>query len=1064
MSRNLKRISALSLALLPALAGALGLGGIRGDSALNEPFLARIELNGIAPEELDGVKVILASEAEFTKAGSPRSDFLTGLIFVPEVSPEGKVQVRVTSTKPIREPYLDFLVEVIWPKGRLVKGYTVLLDPPMTLHRPAPKLTPPKALAPAPVAAPASPSTAPPVRSPVFAGQTASPSPQARVSAPAPLPPPPAGYPLRYGPVPSGGNLTSVARRMAPEGASQAQTALAIYRANPQAFGGGNINRIKAGARLEIPHPHLIFAFDAETAKQQFLAAQRGQPLPPLPVTPQDGAPDSGSELIQDRLEIARREPEVAGEGLATASVPVSPTAQPPAASPSSSESGAASPARLAPELALVEREILLVREMAESGRQETADLRGRISRLEDHLSDIKRLLELSNAQLAQLQGAGARGELAGTVRERETDPGERIPAPSSEPGSPAPTKVPEPGIAALIDGSAPPARESPAAAPAAPVATPAAAPSPDQAATETATSAVPVAAQPPVAASRPPGASQSVPPPVQPQPESPPQPEAQPESRPKPEVAVKTSPPPRLVQEPTPPEPSFLDDLSSWALVAGGPLLILLLGLLFLVRRQNQTREAADLAELDLAGSPPVEVAVPAPAPAEPKPNSLSARITQVREWVAQAARKSKPDEASLPLTQAADLAEVALAGSPPAEAIESALLEPKPNRLLAMITKVREWAVQVTGKPKPSEASPPSFASLLKPAPEEAIPGSPALMPAALDSLQGPPAAPGPKPSPSPVEAATPAVAAVLPLEEPQGQPQPLALDSLAVMAAATGGGLTEREEQADAALAPIPEVTPATLSPGMDSLDLEIPLEVPLEASAKASPSAAAIPREEPYELDLSDLEGWDLGVSLTPNLPEPAAAPAAPQEFIDLVTPALGNLVLALQALEPGPVLDLTAGDFDLDLDSLGKPGAAEADQPREPLIDLDLDLDGLMDLDLSAFASKDQRAEPPPAAPAASLALDWEALGLELEEEEAPPEEHPPGKSSAEDDFPADFPVDVAPWDEVGIKLDLARAYLQMDDPEAARAILVEAIAEGAGDQVAEAKAMLARLE
>jgi pilus assembly protein FimV len=426
MPRRLNRISALALALLPALAGALGLGGIRGDSALNEPFLARIELNGVAPEELDGVKVILASEAEFTKAGSPRSDFLTGLIFVPEVSPEGKVQVRVTSTKPIREPYLDFLVEVTWPKGRMVKGYTVLLDPPTTLHRPPPKVTPPKALAPvqAPAAAPVSPSTAPPDRSPVFAGQTTSPSPQARVPAPAPLPPPPPGYPLRYGPVPSGGNLTSVARRMAPEGASQAQTALAIYRANPQAFSGGNINRVKAGARLEIPHPHLIFAFDAEAAKQQFLAAQRGQPLPPLPVTPQDGAPDSGSELIQDRLEIARREPEVAGEGLATASVPVSPTAQPPAASPSSSESGAASSARVAPELALVEREILLVREMAESGRQETADLRGRISRLEDHLSDIKRLLELSNAQLAQLQGAGARGEPAGNIGRLETEPG----------------------------------------------------------------------------------------------------------------------------------------------------------------------------------------------------------------------------------------------------------------------------------------------------------------------------------------------------------------------------------------------------------------------------------------------------------------------------------------------------------------------------------------------------------------------------------------------------------------------------------------------------------------
>ena len=86
------------------------------------------------------------------------------------------------------------------------------------------------------------------------------------------------------------------------------------------------------------------------------------------------------------------------------------------------------------------------------------------------------------------------------------------------------------------------------------------------------------------------------------------------------------------------------------------------------------------------------------------------------------------------------------------------------------------------------------------------------------------------------------------------------------------------------------------------------------------------------------------------------------------------------------------------------------------------------------------------------------------MGIDLELEEAEPEEPPPGKSPPVTDFPADFQMDSGPWDEVGIKLDLARAYLQMDDPEAARAILVEAIAEGTGDQIAEAKAMLARLE
>nr|MBP9605141.1 hypothetical protein [Chromatiaceae bacterium] len=790
MPRRLNWISVLALALLPALAGALGLGGIRGDSALNEPLLARIELNGVAPQELDGVKVVLASEAEFTKVGSPRSDFLTGLVFVPEVSPEGKVQVRVTSLKPIREPYLDFLVEVTWPKGRLVKGYTVLLDPPTTLNRPAPMVTPPKAQAPlpalavpsaataAPVMPPATPQAASPPRPPVAAWPPASPRPPPPATAPGPTLPPPAGYPLRYGPVPSGSNLSSVARRMAPQGASQAQTALAIYRANPQAFGGGNINKLRAAARLEIPHPHLIFAYDAETAKQQFLAAQRGQPLPPLPGSPQDGAPGPGLEPIQDRLEIATREPGPAGEGMATAHVPATPPSGPPPATRMPSEPSAAT---VAPDLALVEREILLVREMAESGHQETADLRVRISRLEDHLADIKRLLELSNAQLAQLQGTGVRSEPAVPVRELEVDQGDMLPVPSPEPGSPAPTRMLEQEVAAVIDasGEAPADKAPLPAASAVTVATQAPAPSRDQPATEILASAAPAAAQPPATGKEPSGAPASAPPPAEP-------------------VARKSALP-RLAVKPPPPEPSFLEDLSSWALVAGGPLLILLLGLLFLVRRQNQTKEAAGL---------------------------VVAEATD-REVLAEAETEEKTEEA----------------------------LDPT-----------------LTGTPSSSPLWP--------------------------------------------------------------------------------------------------------------ESPDLGVPLALALDATAKPSPAAPAKPSEEPYELDLSDPGGWDLGVHLPPNPPEPAPiAPTAAQETLDLMTPSLGNLILAPQAPRPEPesVLDLTAGDFDLDLESLGKLGAAtgpaEGDQSHEPLVDLDLDLDDLMDLDLSAFASADRQADQAQAAPPSNPPLD-----------------------------------------------------------------------------------------
>ncbi|MCB2261951.1 MAG: tetratricopeptide repeat protein [Candidatus Thiosymbion ectosymbiont of Robbea hypermnestra] len=138
--------SALSLALAPNLAGALALGDIRAWSALGEPFAGRIELLDVAPDELDTLEVRLASQAEFDQASTPRPHFLTGLKFEPRISPEGRAMIRVTSRRPVREPFLDFLIEIAWPQGRLVGAYTVLLDPPATRGTPSPEAATPETM------------------------------------------------------------------------------------------------------------------------------------------------------------------------------------------------------------------------------------------------------------------------------------------------------------------------------------------------------------------------------------------------------------------------------------------------------------------------------------------------------------------------------------------------------------------------------------------------------------------------------------------------------------------------------------------------------------------------------------------------------------------------------------------------------------------------------------------------------------------------------------------------------------------------------------------------------
>src|SRR5690606_2313940 len=114
----------------PGLASALGVGDYQLKSYLNQPFEMEVELidaRDLAPEE---VLVALASQQEFDAVGIERSYFLTDLEFEVTLDGQGGGTLRVYSTQPVREPCLSFLVEFLWPTGRLMREYTVLLDPP----------------------------------------------------------------------------------------------------------------------------------------------------------------------------------------------------------------------------------------------------------------------------------------------------------------------------------------------------------------------------------------------------------------------------------------------------------------------------------------------------------------------------------------------------------------------------------------------------------------------------------------------------------------------------------------------------------------------------------------------------------------------------------------------------------------------------------------------------------------------------------------------------------------------------------------------------------------------
>ncbi len=299
MPRRSNRISLALVLLLSGNAWALGLGEIRLDSALNAPMRAQIELLSATPEELENLQVGLAAQETFERYGLDRPYYLQDLRFeiVKSGSSEGNY-VRVSSTTPITEPFLTFLVEATWSRGRLLREYTVLLDPPTFAPPPAeesrPAVTAPQRSTPsdsARIERQAEPQPMPAAEAPAARPQPI-PAPAPRTEPEAePEPKPQAGEPdLPFDSasgeaylVQRGETLWGIASRSRPDfRLTMNQTMLAIFEANPEAF-GGNINILRAGARLRIPSADDIYRIDRayalNEAKRQN-AAWSGAPEP----------------------------------------------------------------------------------------------------------------------------------------------------------------------------------------------------------------------------------------------------------------------------------------------------------------------------------------------------------------------------------------------------------------------------------------------------------------------------------------------------------------------------------------------------------------------------------------------------------------------------------------------------------------------------------------------------------------------------------------------------------------------------------------------------------------
>jgi pilus assembly protein FimV len=392
--RTFAKLLIVSILFVPLSASPLGLGDLKLHSTLNRPLDAEIDLISPGSTRADEISVRLASNEAFEGAGIDRPLLLNHLKFEVDTRADGTPYIKVVSDQPVTEPFLDFLVEVNWPNGKLVREYTTLLDPPVTVEEP-----------PAAVAAPAIESQPAPATSRAATPATT----QAPVTAndgarPERLKPSVGKAPdgaWTYGPVEKGATLRSIAQDLKAfdTAASVEQIMLALLKSNPEAFYDHNVNQLKAGYVLRIQDPAVLkelsqTAAMAEVRRQtaQWLGAKKaamqaaGMARPAVPA----GGEVAPSATEGPRLRLSAPE-----------------EAQKPASGGPEGAKGEASG-----DTAKIRNDLTAALEASAAARQENAELRDRLAKLEQRIADMQRLLKLKDESLAALQAqAGAAGK-----------------------------------------------------------------------------------------------------------------------------------------------------------------------------------------------------------------------------------------------------------------------------------------------------------------------------------------------------------------------------------------------------------------------------------------------------------------------------------------------------------------------------------------------------------------------------------------------------------------------------------------------------------------------------
>ena len=470
-------IVAASLLSICAVSHAAGLGKLNVMSALGEPLKAEVELVA-EKNEIGSLAVRLAGAEAFEHAGLSYSPLVAGVKVSIEKRTSGEPYVRVTSSQPVTEPFVDLLIELSWSSGRISREFTALLDPPSVIAerekkkaaevevRAAPTSPQPKP-EPAPAAEAAKPEPAKTEEPAAPAATETAPQAPAQNEAKPAAPvetiggtqptllgegsslPGAAHAADAYGPVKSGDTLGKIASATKPSEVSLEQMLVLLVQNNPEAFSGKNMNRLKTGKILQLPTADQFAGLSDADARKEVklqardwrayrdqLAASAGQAAPAEQPAQQAASGKVGA-VVEDKAAAAKEAPK---EVLKLSK-------NEPAAA-----GAAGGDAKSAARVHALEEEVVA----RDKAVKESND---RVAKLEKQIKDLQSLLEMKNKGMADLQKPASTPPAA-------TPP----PAAASQP--------PAPQAAAPVT-PAPPAPSAPEVKPATPVPTPAPAPAP---------------------------------------------------------------------------------------------------------------------------------------------------------------------------------------------------------------------------------------------------------------------------------------------------------------------------------------------------------------------------------------------------------------------------------------------------------------------------------------------------------------------------------------------------------------------------------------------------------